>query len=211
MAAWKELQRFRIKRNSRKHGEMEDCFLLIWSQGHLFCTIHSRTPRWKPTPHPQFLPRELSNLFSNTRIFREEGSASKDWDVLGEWSGEVSVGPGEVLVEPAVDSRQTDFPGAENMQEQGCLLLENNLGARSGQEQFRVEQLADQIITRIVNDMLEEVNSSSRSGRASLLDDLQEVEELQFQAQFWISSPSVWREFFGDVSRLAAPCSWLLL
>lgn len=57
------------------------------------------------------------------------------------------------------------------------------------------EHVADQIITRIIDGMLENISSEGELSNGSVIlpDDIQDSGELCSQAQFWVSSPSKWR------------------
>ncbi|KAG0585670.1 hypothetical protein KC19_2G028400 [Ceratodon purpureus] len=78
MAAWRQLQKFKKKRTSSKHSEMEATFTSIWSQADLFCSNDGNKPRWHPTPDRDFLPRELANRYSSARIFRADPPPVQD-------------------------------------------------------------------------------------------------------------------------------------
>ena len=70
MAAWRQLQKFKKKRDPSKHAEMEASFTAIWCQADLFCSDVGSKPKWHPTPHREFLPRALANRYSSARIDR---------------------------------------------------------------------------------------------------------------------------------------------
>lgn len=68
MAAWRQLLKFKRKRNPQKHAEMERTLLLIWGQGNIFCSPQGRIPIWRPIPRHSFLPRELATKLRSTRV-----------------------------------------------------------------------------------------------------------------------------------------------
>lgn len=51
---------------------MEAAFIMILSQGDIFCANKGSKPLWIPTPHRDFLTKEFANRFSSIRIHRTE-------------------------------------------------------------------------------------------------------------------------------------------
>lgn len=167
MAAWRELQRFRRQRNSQKHYAMEALFLDIRSQGELFCSSNGSIPRWKPTPHHEFLSKEFFSRFWSTRIFRQGGP-------LGDEQGYGSV------------SASGSSGGSRGEAERATPTVDS-----AGWAQAQAENLAEDFIMQVMADLQREVteeeSDSSRPG------DLQDQVDLQAQAEFWASTSATER------------------
>lgn len=137
MAAWRQLQKFKRKRNPQKHAEMERLLLSIWGQGGIFCTSDGRSPKWRLLPLPSFLPRDLATRFRSTSVpVRVPGI------------------PGYVSQQPE-SSDQED--STSSTQEEG----ESTRSVRGLSQQIidrQAEQLADEILENILLQIDKEVD-----------------------------------------------------
>lgn len=174
MAAWRQLQKFKRKRNPQKHAEMERILLNIWGQGGVFCTTDGRSPKWRLLPLPTFLPRELASRLRSTSVpVRIPGV------------------PGYVSQPPESSDRVESMSSSSNEEESSR--CDRNLSQSIIDRQ--AEQIADKILENILLQLDREVsNESSEEPRTEITHDLPEdilspdmLEELNAQ---WTNTDS---------------------
>lgn len=103
-AAWRQLQKFKLKHNAQKHAEMEGTLPRIWSQGDLFCAPRGRTPIWKLLPQHSFLPRDIATTIRSF-VSQQQESSSREQDPSSAESSS-DTGRGQNLTVDAVESGQ---------------------------------------------------------------------------------------------------------
>jgi len=159
MGAWKELQKFKRKRNPEKHSAMEELFLLIWCQGDLFCTNRGGKPQWKPVPNGEYLPRKFARRYTSARVQRGLDSDATPRDAAQSDS------------EPPSEDFRPPSPGA-------WALALTPLAARALDE---AEQLAMAIVQQMYDDIEREVDEELAPPSATFnsnLDVLRLLEDL---------------------------------
>jgi hypothetical protein len=204
MSVWAELQRFRNKRSSEKHNEMERILLEIWYQGGLFCTNTADKPQWKPAPHPSYLILEYSRRFASTCIHRGDNPAQNRGyqspphsDSLPDSDPHRPPSPGQwaMLLTPLNVKDPTDEVEVlakaivtqllENMDDQDSLDFGSSLRCKP-QPLFDEERVVDQIVANIIDSLEREV-SNEQSDALPLPDDFQSPNDFLRQARFWTS------------------------
>lgn len=167
MGAWRELQKFKKKRDPGKHHTLEQRFLTIWSQGHLFCEAKSGRPSWHPTPHPEYLAEEFSRRLSSTRIERHQGD-----NTAPQHSESARGSSGISLAPPPRDWTAPVAPMAAREP------------ARQPALQDEADRLAEEILEQMMSNIMRDADAEFIS---SLPGDLQDPSDLQTQAAFWTS------------------------
>lgn len=145
MAAWRQLQKFRNKRNPRKHAKMEETLLNLRSQGNLFCISRGRKPIWKIILQHSFLPREVATKLRSCKVpVRTPGL------------------PG--YVSQIEESSSRDIDSADNTSESSRRIhSRDTTDVRDPENALQAEATADEIIQRIMEQLENEVNMEIES------------------------------------------------
>lgn len=175
MGAWRELTKYNSGQKSDSQHLKEAIFLSTWSEGEVFCST-SKGVQWNVVPHRDFLPRDLANRFRQFRSGLSQPRLSVSSQGGSPTPSHFSHDhiPHDVFPSLSEDRIPPTFSPCTNV----------------------VEQNADDILNRILQDLAVEVENEfqeEQTKEAQLQDlpeDLQDPAELLQQAAFWSASTS---------------------